>query len=78
MSEADSRKIVEDILRCLQNIFKKSTRGARERAWKTITSGEGKSEIDKLVNNPGRTLKLYQHSLTFKEWLRENYDKDIR
>ena len=67
MSQSDSRKIVKSLLSSLQQIFKNSTRQARERAWNKISSDRGKAEVRRLINNPSMTLNHFDDFLTFKE-----------
>ena len=71
MATTDQRKTVEALLQAIQSIFKKSTRGARERAWNSLTSSKGRSEMGKMINNPERSLSLYRDLVSFKEWLNE-------
>ncbi len=69
MIEADSRKVVKEILAAMKRIFSDSTRGARERAWKKFCTERGKAEVRKLINNPAKPLNQFEDFLTFKEWV---------
>lgn len=68
---SSSREVAIDIAKALKGIFQTNSRGARKAAWKAISSGDGKSEIDKLTDNPGRSINTISR-LSFKEWLKEN------
>lgn len=68
-SQGDSRKIVKAILIALQDLFKRSTRQARERAWNKICTDRGKAEVRRLINNPSMQISKFDNFLTFKEWL---------
>lgn len=71
MSEADSRKVMSQILRNMQRTFQGSTRGARTRAWNKLISPPGRAQIEKLINNPSMAFEKFGAFLTFKEWLAE-------
>ena len=67
----DDRKIVEELLRAMQRIFKNSSRTARVKAWSRLTSSKGRIEIDKLINNPDRSIGLFKNLMSFTEWINE-------
>jgi hypothetical protein len=64
----DQRSVCNDIARSLQTIFVRYSTTARRRGWRAITSDAGRREVDKLINNPTRSLSAFR-TLTFKEWL---------
>lgn len=68
-SSTDHRKATEDLLRCIQSVFQRSSRGAREKAWERITSSKGKADIKTLIANPSRSISQFRDLITFKEWL---------
>lgn len=75
MSQADSRKVMAQILRTIQSSFQGSTRGARTRAWNKLVSPQGRAQIEKLINNPSMSFDKFGAFLTFKEWLaREDHE----
>jgi hypothetical protein len=76
MSQADSRKVLSQILRCMQNTFQNSTRGARTRAWNRLTSPRGRAQIERLINNPSMGFNHFEEFLTFKEWLHKEMDNE--
>ncbi len=67
----DDRKTVEELLRGIQHVFKNSSRAARVKAWSRLTSSKGRIEIDKLINNPDRSIGLFKNLISFKEWINE-------
>lgn len=81
-SNSDPRDAVKDILYSLKNIFGRYTRTARKKGWDAIQTGKGKSQVDKLLNNPSAPIvgsarllgiEESQHSkplVSFNEWLR--------
>jgi hypothetical protein len=68
-TSGDPRKALEAIVGSLQNTFKKFERTARKKAWKSLQSGKGKTEIDGLLNNPSQQVTGLARLLSFKEWL---------
>jgi hypothetical protein len=69
MSQADSRQLVKSILSNMKELFRNSTRGARERAWSKFYSTKGNEAVRKLINNPSLQINHFDNFLTFKEWL---------
>jgi len=65
---SNARDVALDIAKYLQGTFKRTTRNARKVAWRTLSSGKGKEEIDRLLDNPDRSLNTIAN-LSFKEWL---------
>jgi hypothetical protein len=58
--------------RALQGVFKQLTWKNREYAWKAVTTGQGKDEVKKLINNPERSLSPFGNLHSFREWMEEN------
>ncbi len=73
MSRGNPRDCIEDIAGALKRIFTKYTRGARKKAWSTITSPRAQTEIKKLLNNPQRKINVFRN-LSLRDWI-ENKDK---
>jgi len=71
LTYADSRQVVKSLLSTMKDMFKKCTRGTRERAWDKLCSDRGKKEVKRLINNPSINLNHFDDFLTFKEWLNE-------
>lgn len=69
MSSTDHRKATEDLLKSIQSVFQRTSRGAREKAWERITSSKGKEDVKSLIANPNRNISLFRSLITFKEWL---------
>ncbi len=69
MSSSDPRDALGDLFSCLKGTFKRYDRSARRKAWEALTSGNGKSEVGKLINNPGHVVTGVPRFLKFKEWL---------
>ncbi len=67
MSSGNPRDCIMDIASALKHIFTKYTRGSRKKAWSTITSSKGKSEIQKLLINPQRKINVFRN-ISFREW----------
>ena len=57
-----------DMAEALKKVFKKHARGPREQAWKKLTHGEGKKQMDYLLVHPDHSLNTF-HRISFKEWL---------
>lgn len=72
--KTNPREAVSDMASALQGVFKKYSRTARRRAWDDLTSGTGKTEIEKILTNPNRSLNAFK-KLQFAEWL-ENVEAD--
>jgi hypothetical protein len=66
--KSDARKALEDMVFALRNIFKKYDRTARKHAWKSLNVGQGKKQIEQLLDSPSKPLVGVQKWLTFKEW----------
>ena len=67
---SDSRKAINDIVDVLKGIFKRYSRTARRRAWRSVTSSAGNKVIDRVINNPGVSTPGLDR-LAFKEWLND-------
>ena len=65
---SNARDVANDIAKYLQGTFKRTTLAARKTAWRTLSTGRGKEEIDKLAIHPERSLNAISN-LSFKEWL---------
>jgi len=65
---SSSREVAVDIAKALKGVFKISSRRARKNAWRALSTGKGKAEIDKLVDNPDRSVNTISR-LSFREWL---------
>lgn len=65
---AGPREVVVDIAEALKKVFDKHAQANSRKAWKTITSKEGKEEVDKLIVNPKRSIAPFR-SIPFKEWV---------
>lgn len=72
MSETDPRKALASIVNGLQNNFKRFSRTARCKAWKSLQTSQGKKEIEKLLNYPNYKMNDLPKILSFKEWLLKN------
>lgn len=68
----NKRTIINDLAKALSGVFQKYSYHARREGWNAITSASGKKDIDKLINNPTRSLSNFR-TLTFKEWLKERH-----
>ena len=66
--KSDARKALVDMVMALRAVFKEYDRTARKHAWKSLQIGEGKRQIEELLNSPSRPLVGVQKWLTFKEW----------
>jgi glutaredoxin-related protein len=66
---SNARDVALDIAKYLQGTFKRTTRQARKAAWRTLSTGKGKEEIDRLLDNPDRSLNTISN-LNFKEWIK--------
>jgi hypothetical protein len=69
MSNSDAREALTDMVLSLRSIFKKYDRGARKKAWKSLQIGQGKHEINQLLDSPSKPLVGIQKWLTFREWI---------
>lgn len=65
----DSRILIRKTLAFLQDLFKASTRKARERFWEKLTSERGRADVRRLINNPSMTLNHFDSFLTFREYI---------
>ncbi len=70
---SDSRKAINDIVDVLKGIFKRYSRTARRRSWKSVTSKEGERIIQRIIVNPGVPTPGLNR-LAFKEWLEAQED----
>ena len=59
------------ILKALKAVFSKCSNSARREGWNKIMSARGRSEVNKLINNPERQVNVSMF-LGFKEWLEAN------
>lgn len=72
---SDSRKAINDIVDVMKGIFKRYSRTARRRAWRSVTSNAGEKVIQRIINNPGVSTPGLDR-LAFKEWLENQTDSE--
>ncbi len=71
-NNAASKKVITDLAKNIQSVFKKYSKFNRERGWKTITSNDGEKQIKRLINDPNIQLSGFER-LTFREWIMQNH-----
>lgn len=69
---SDPRDALTSIVGGLQSSFKRFTRAARQKAWRSLHTGPGKEKISALLNNPSQQVRGLPKLLSFKEWLGQN------
>ena len=67
-SRSNERQAIVDMAAALRGVFKDYMRDTRRRAWKKLTTGQGKKDIEKLLNQPSIPLSRFR-KLVFAEWL---------
>lgn len=65
-----------DMAKALQVVFKKYSRTARESAWKSLMSKNGRKQIDELLYTPTRSLNMFAtlwsaKSPKFADWYKK-------
>ena len=71
--DSDPRDVVKSLASSLQSVFRRHSYTARRRGWKALLSDRGRSEVDKLINNPSRSLSGFG-MLNFREWWNSQED----
>lgn len=66
------RDTIEDMVKALKPVFKKTTRYARTEAWEKLTSKKGQEQMKKILNDPDRPINTFAQ-LAFKEFFNQNY-----
>lgn len=66
---SNSRDATKDIFDVLKGIFKRYSRSARKKSWKSVTSKSGEEIVKKIINNPSVPTPGLNR-LAFKEWLK--------
>lgn len=72
MAKSDARPATSDLISNIRSVFKKYSKSARRKSWDALTSSEGKSIINKLINDPKTPVTGVPRLLKFKEWLEDN------
>lgn len=73
-NKTNLKNAIVDIVKNLENIFKKYSRQTRSKAWDKITSKQGEKEISKILNDPSRPINTFQklatESKSFADWVK--------
>lgn len=70
------KKAIVDMASGLAGVFRKYARPTREKAWKDLTGTAGQREMQKLLQDPHRSINMFQR-LSFREWF-DGEDKEIQ
>jgi len=57
----------------IAGVFKRYSRGTRKTAWRAISTGQGKKEVERLLLNPDLPVTRFRRITrrNFKEWMAE-------
>ena len=67
-SRSNERQAIVDMAAALRSVFKDYIRDTRRRAWRKLTTGQGKKDVEKLLNQPSIPLSRFR-KLVFADWL---------
>lgn len=70
-NQTNLKDAIVDLARSLETVFRKYSRGTREKAWERLTSRKGEAEVKKILLDPKRQINTFQKLATesFSEWM---------
>lgn len=66
--DTNLRSAIYDMANALKDTFKRHTRATRKKAWKKLSGSDGQRQMNKILDDPNRSLNMFAQ-LAFKEWL---------
>lgn len=71
-NQTNLKDAIVDLAKGLETVFRKYSRGTREKAWEKITSKRGEAEVKKILLDPKRQINTFQKLATesFSEWVK--------
>lgn len=71
-NQTNLKDAIVDLAKGLEAVFRKYSRGTREKAWERLTSKKGEAEVKKIILDPKRQINTFQKLATesFSEWVK--------
>ena len=72
-NQTNLKDAIVDLAKGLEAVFKKYSKGTREKAWERMSGKEGQKEVKKILIDPTRQINTFQKlankNESFSEWM---------
>ena len=72
-NQTNLKDAIVDLAKGLEVVFKKYSKGTREKAWERLTGKDGQKEVKKILIDPTRQINTFQKlankNESFSEWM---------